>query len=158
MTSTIAIKKSPTYRNFWFERLVAVLALLNLCLVFFDLTYIHWRDLYLQVLPSITQAYDPIKGIQPHPETQNYLNKVAELEEQVLQAGLQSPQVENSLGELRLLSQQMIEDNPFDVANKSGALAKIKNEIRLRTNQQSAREAFNMFWSPAYLSQIGWQS
>jgi hypothetical protein len=158
MTSTIAIKKSPAYRNLWFERLVAVLALLNLCLVFFDLTYIHWRDLYLQVLPSITQAYDPIKGIQPHPETQNYLNKVTELEEQVLQAGLQSPQVENSLSELRLLSQQMIEDNPFDVANKSGTLAKIKNEIRLRTNQQSAREAFNVFWSQAYVSQIGWQS
>ncbi|MBD0385502.1 MAG: hypothetical protein ICV54_02960 [Nostoc sp. C3-bin3] len=158
MTSTVAIKKLPTYRNLWFERLVAVLALLNLCLVFFDLTYTQWRDFYLQVLPSITQVYDPVKGIQPHPETQNYLNKVTQLEEQVLQAGLQSPQVENSLGELRLLSQQMIEDNPFDVANKSGTLAKIKNEIRLRTNQQSAREAFNMFWSPAYLSQIGWQS
>jgi len=158
MTSKITLKKSPTYRYRWFERLIAILALLNLCLVFFDLAYIHWRDFYLQVLPSLTQVYDPVKGIQPHPETQNYLNKVTELEEQVLQTGLQSPQAENLLGELRLLSQQMIEDNPFYVANKSGILAKIKQEIRWRTNEKSARNAFNLFWSQAYLTQQGWQS
>lgn len=158
MTSKKDIRKSPVHRNRWFERLIAILAVINLCLVFFDLTYIHWRDFYLQVLPSITQIYDPIKGIEPHPETQNYLNKVIQLEEQVSQTSLQSPQTETLLDELRLLSQQMIEDNPFDVANKSGTLAKIKNEIRLRTNQQSARDAFNVFWSQTYLSQTSWQS
>jgi hypothetical protein len=75
-----------------------------------------------------------------------------------LQTGLQSPQAESLLAELRLLSHRMIEDNPFDVANKSGTLAKIKNEIRLRTNAQSARDAFTSFWSQAYLSRMGWQS
>ncbi|MCX7593457.1 MAG: hypothetical protein N2235_06805 [Fischerella sp.] len=158
MTSKIGIRKSSVPRNRWFERLIAILALLNLCLVFFDLTYISWRDFYLQVLPNVTQLYDPIKGIQPHPETQNYLDKVTELEEQVLQTGLQSPQAESLLRELRLLSHRMIEDNPFDVANKSGTLAKIKNEIRLRTNAQSARDGFTIFWSQPYLSQRGWQS
>lgn len=158
MTSKINQRKSPVHHNLWFERLIAILALLNLCLVFFDLTYINWRDFYLQVLPNITQIYDPIKGIQPHPEMQNYLNKVTELEEQVLQTSLQSPQAESLLGELRLLSHRMIGDNPFDVANKSGTLAKIKNEMRLRTNAQSARDAFTIFWSQAYLSQMGWQS
>ncbi|MGF1676470.1 MAG: hypothetical protein ACFCUV_22740 [Rivularia sp. (in: cyanobacteria)] len=158
MTSKKNIRKSPVVRNRWFERLIAILAVINLCLVFFDLTYIHWRDFYLQVLPNVTRIYDPIKGIEPHPETQNYLNKVTKLEEQVLQTGLQSTQTENLLDELRFLSHRMIEDNPFDVANKSGTLAKIKNEIRLRTNQQSARDAFNVFWSQTYLSQMGWQS
>lgn len=158
MTSKRDIKKYPVHRNLWLERVIAILALLNLCLVFFDMTYIHWRDFYLQVVPSLVQAYDPIKGIQPHPETQNYLNKVTELEEQALQTGLQSPQTESLLGELRLLSNRMIEDNPFDDANKSGTLAKIKNEMRLGTNEQSARDAFTRFWSQAYLSQQGWQS
>jgi hypothetical protein len=158
MTSKTSSSKSPVYRHRWLERLIAILALLNLCLVFFDLTYTQWRDFYLQVLPSITQVYDPIKGIQPHPETQNYLNKVTQLEEQVLQTGLQSPQAEKLLRELRLLSYQMIEDNPFYVDSKSGTLAKIKYEIRLRTNEQSARDAFNIFWSQTYLSQRGWQS
>ncbi len=151
-------KKDSVYRNRWFERIIAILALLNLCLVVFDMTYIHLRDFYLQVLPSLTQVYDPIEGIQPHPETQNYLNKVTELETQVLQTGLSSPPVESLLEELRLLSNRMIEDNPFDVANKSGTLAKIKHEIRLRTNEQFAREAFTKFWSQAYLSQQNWQS
>jgi len=158
MKSKIEIKKSHVHRNRWFERLIAILALLNLCLVFFDLTYIPLRDFYLQVLPSLTQLYDPVKGIQPHPETQQYLNNVTQLEAQVLQTGLSSPQVESSLDELRLLSNRMIEDNPFDVANKSGTLAKIKYEMRLRTHEQSARDAFTIFWSPAYLSQQGWQS
>ncbi|NJN08255.1 MAG: hypothetical protein HC815_09755 [Richelia sp. RM1_1_1] len=158
MTSKKNIRKSSVYHNRWFERLIAILAVINLCLVFFDLTYIHWRDFYFQVLPNVTQIYDPIKGIEPHPETQNYLYKVTELEEQVLQTSLNSPQVKNRLSELRFLSHRMIEENPFDVANKSGTLAKIKNEIRLHTNQQSARDAFNVFWSQTYLSEMGWQS
>jgi hypothetical protein len=54
MTSKINLRKSPVHRNLWFERLIAILALLNLCLVFFDLTYIPLRDFYLQVLPNIT--------------------------------------------------------------------------------------------------------
>ncbi|MGB3756174.1 MAG: hypothetical protein WBA07_07350 [Rivularia sp. (in: cyanobacteria)] len=157
MTSQTDVKEFPVYRNRWFERLIAILTLINLCLVFFDLTYIPRRDFYLQVLPSVTQLYDPIKGIKHHPETQNYLKKVTEIEAQVLQTGL-SPQAENWLRELRFLSHRMIEENPFDVANKSGTLAKIKNEIRLRTNQQSARDAFDVFWSQTYLSEMGWQS
>ncbi|MEA5570897.1 hypothetical protein [Calothrix sp. UHCC 0171] len=83
---------------------------------------------------------------------------MTKLEEQVLQTGLQSPPAESLLDELRLLSNRMIGDNPFGVANKSATLAKIKNQIRLRTNQPSARDAFNNFWSQAYLSQAGWQS
>ncbi|MBE9211950.1 hypothetical protein IQ247_04305 [Plectonema cf. radiosum LEGE 06105] len=158
MTSKKNIRKYPVVRNRWFEKLIAILAVINLCLVFFDLTYIHYRDFYLQVLPHLTQIYDPIKGIEPHPETQNYLDKVRELEEQISQTGLQSPQAESLLDELQLFSNQIIQDNPFDVANKSGTLAKIKNKIRLRTNQQSGRDAFNVFWSPTYLSEMGWQS
>jgi hypothetical protein len=158
MTSTLVIKKTHVRRNRWFERCIAILALINLGLVFFDLTYVALRDFYLQVLPPLTRIYDPVKGIEPHPETQNYLYKVNELQEEILQTGLQSTQAANLLSELRLVSSQMIEDNPFDVANKSGTLAKIKNEIRLRTNEQSARAAFATFWSQTYLSQQLWQS
>ncbi|MEA5568140.1 hypothetical protein VB693_22220, partial [Anabaena sp. UHCC 0399] len=119
MTSKRDIKKYPVYRNRWLERIIAILALLNLCLVIFDMTYIPLRDFYLQVLPRLTQLYDPIKGIQPHPETQHYLNKVTELEAQVLQTGLLSPQSERVLDELSLLSNRMIEDKPFYLANQS---------------------------------------
>jgi len=45
--------------------------------------------------------------------------------------GLQSSQVENLLQELRILSNEMIQDNPFE-ANKTGNLAKIKKQMRDR--------------------------
>lgn len=142
--------------NRWFERLIAIVVLVNFCLVLFDLSYLPWRDLYLQEVPTLTQLYDPIKGIKPHRETQRYLNKVNELE-QLIQTGLQTPQVENSLQKLRDLSNEMITDNPFVVANKSGTLEKIKHQMRDRVGKESAREAFTAFWSQPYLSQTGWQ-
>ncbi len=153
----LAQTKSSVRPNRWFERLLAIIALVNLGLVFFDLSYVPWRDFYFQNVPSLIQIYDPIKGIEPHRETQNYLNKVNQLEELVNQTGLESEGAEDLLGELRRLSNQMIEDNPFAVANKSGILEKIKNQMRDRIGEKSAHKAFDTFWSQAYLSQVGWQ-
>lgn len=150
-------RKTTVRWNRWVERLIAIVALVNLCLVLFDLSYLPWRDFYFQEVPILTQLYDPIKGIEPHRETQRYLNKVNELEQQVMQTGLQSPQVENLLQELRILSTEMIQDNPFEVANKTGSLAKIKNYLRDRVGKESAHEAFASFWSQDHLSQAGWQ-
>ncbi len=144
-------------RNRWFERLIAIIAVVNLGLVSFDLSYVPWRDFYFQEFPRLTQLYDPIKGIQPHRETQNYLAHVDELEKQVAQTGLQSPQVEKLLQELRSLSDEMIQDNPFAVANKTGSLEKIKNQIRVHMSRESAHKAFDLFWSFDHLSQAGWQ-
>ncbi|MCL1465992.1 hypothetical protein [Argonema galeatum] len=157
MTSNLGIKKVTVRRYLWLSRLIAIIASVNLGLVFFDLSYIPWRDLYLQFIPSITQLYDPVKGIEPHRETQRYLNSVNKLEKQVMQTGLESSEVESLLSELRSLSNQMIADNPFALANKSGYLEKIKNKMRDRIGKESAREAFGQFWSQAYLSQAGWQ-
>ena len=139
---------------------MAIAATVNLGLVLFDLSYVPCRNFYLQkipVHPRLTQLYDPIKGIEPHRETQKYLNTVNTLREQISQTGLQSPQAENLLEELRRLSVEMIESNPFAVANKTGSLEKIKNRMRDRVGKESAREAFSIFWSPAYLSKAGWQ-
>lgn len=136
---------------------MASIALVNFCLVLFDLSYIPWRDVYFREIPSLTRLYDPIKGIQPHRETQRYLDTVNKLETQVMQTDLQSPQVESLLEELRLLSNEMIEDNPFAVANKSGTLEKIKNQIRDRVQIKSSHRAFAYFWSQAHFAESGWQ-
>ncbi|MBF2065704.1 MAG: hypothetical protein IGS39_14965 [Calothrix sp. C42_A2020_038] len=140
----------------WFERLMAITATINLGLVLFDLSYIHWRDLYLRNLPELTRLYDPIKGIEPHRETEAYLAAVKVVSEQVIQTGLQSPQVEVQLEELRRLSVEMIETNPFTIANKSGTLERIKNRMRDRTSERSAKRSFAKFWSQSYLGQNGW--
>lgn len=152
----MANQKPLKLRNLYFERLMAIVATVNLCLVLFNLTYVPWRDFYLRRMPEITQIYDPIKGIEPNRETNNYLQKVKALEEQVSQTGLTSPEVKTQLEEISRLSRDTIDGNPFAAADKSGTLEKIKNRIRDRTNQESAKVAFATFWSQDYLSQKGW--
>nr|MDZ8004530.1 hypothetical protein [Nostoc sp. DedSLP05]MDZ8099396.1 hypothetical protein [Nostoc sp. DedSLP01] len=135
---------------------MAAIATVNLCLVLFDLSYVSWRDWYLQKLPQIVQIYDPIKGIEPHRDTKKYLETLDALQEQVNQTGLQSPEVKSSLEEINRLSKEMIDTNPFAGANKSGTLEKIKNRMRDRINKESAKESFAIFWSQPYLTQNGW--
>ncbi|PPS42720.1 hypothetical protein [Chroococcidiopsis sp. TS-821] len=141
----------------WRERGIAILALINLILVLFDATYLYSRDFYLQTMPSITRLYDPVKGIQPHPETESYLAQVAALEAQVALTGLQSPQTARELARMRALSQMLIEDNPFAAADKSSQFETIKQRLRVRTGETFARDAFARFWSQSYLTQAGWQ-
>ncbi|MGB3207052.1 MAG: hypothetical protein WBB28_18865 [Crinalium sp.] len=157
MTSPIIVKAKPIRRNNWLEKIIALIAAINFCLVLFNISYIHWRDIYINEIPSLTQLYDPIQGIEPHRETVRYLEQVNQLEEQVMQTGLASNEVEQLLEQLRFLSNEIIEDNPFAGANKSGLLEKIKNEIRDRVGIRSAHQAFAKFWSQEHLTTAGWQ-
>jgi len=155
--------KTTGWRHLWFERLMAIAATVNLGLVLFNLSYVPWRDFYLRKLPGLTRVYDPIKGIEPHRDTSDYLKTVNALKEQVSQTGLQSPQAETLLQELRRQSVEMIQTNPFALANKSGTLEQIKNRMRDRIykksykGKKSASIAFTIFWSRAHLSAYGWQ-
>jgi hypothetical protein len=160
----------------WFERTMAIIASINLGLVLFDLSYVNWRDFWLRgnfsvlsvnihiPLPPITPIYDQVKSIEPHRETKAYLDKVGQLEEQIAQTGLNSAQTEKILAELRNLSQDMIQTNPFLVANKSGTLERIKNRIKDHVSKNtgikglSSRQAFLTFWSQEYLSKYGWKT
>jgi hypothetical protein len=142
--------------DLWFERFMAIAATVSLGLVVFDLSYISWRDLYLRSFSPIVHLYDPVKGIQPHRETENYLVAVKALEEQVSQNGLQSPQTAAKLEEVRRLSTEIIDTNPFVAANKTGTLEKIKNRMRDRIAEKSAKQAFAKFWSQPYLLKKGW--
>ncbi len=69
-----------TRKNLWFERLMAVIALISLGLALFDLSYIPWRSFYFRNIPEITRYYDRYKGIEPHRETERYLNAVKTVE------------------------------------------------------------------------------
>jgi len=187
MSSIQRLTPSKSKRKFrlallW-ERAVALVASLNYLLVLFDLTYLPLRDFWLhgevQLLsfdigpvsfsglplevprPPITQWYDPIKGIQPYRETEQYLDKVNALEAEIDATNLrtklrslQSPEVTQLLEDLRQRSVEMIETNPFQLANKTGDLEKIKNKMRehIANDEDSAKEAFIEFWSQANLT------
>lgn len=141
----------------WLERIMALLALLNFLLVIFDLSYIPFRDLYLRSYPDLTVWYgENFKGIEADPFTEHYLATVVQLDEQVAQTGLTSPDAQEILADLRQQSEAMIDENPFQIAEKSGTLEQIKTKMRDRIGTDSSQGAFQRFWSPAYLSNAGY--
>lgn len=154
----------------WYERLMAAIAVVNLGFVSFDMTYVGLRDFWLRggvsigpvnfqvPVPPIPQWYDPIKGIEPHRETEQYLKSVQDLEASLFQSGLDSPKVDEALKVLQDESYKMIEGNWFDGAGKSGNLEKIKNRMRDRMGNKSSRQAFETFWSKDYLKSKGVES
>ncbi|MDJ0687026.1 MAG: hypothetical protein QNJ41_00805 [Xenococcaceae cyanobacterium MO_188.B32] len=173
-------KKQKKRPKLWLERFMALVATLNLLLVFFDLSYVPLRDFWLQghirlgefmvgfiesegikldIIPSrisrfITQ-YDRLKGIVPYRDTEQYLSKFAQLKEKIPTDDLNSPEIISLLADLRVRSVEMIETNPFAEAGKSGTLEQIKNRMRehLPNPDDSAKQAFRQFWTKNYLQQ-----
>ncbi|WP_255325212.1 hypothetical protein [Thermosynechococcus sp. NK55a] len=162
--------------NRTYERVMAAIASLNLALVLFDLTYIPLRDFWLlgkvripliqrviylpQPLP-ITRLYDPIKGIQPHRVTQQYINTVNQLRHTITTEGVDAPGTQALLTQLRQQSKTMVDTNPFALANKTGTLEQIKNRMRQRVfgnRDASSKESFERFWSSEYINAQDWRS
>jgi hypothetical protein len=135
---------------------MAIIAAIGFTIAIFDLTYIPCRDFYFRNLPIVVRSYDRYKGIEPHRETERYLNAVEQLKLTVNKTGLASSQTQSWLQELDGLSVSMIQNNPFQVAGKTGNLEKIKNEVRDRVQNQSSKGAFATFWSQDYLTKAGW--
>lgn len=105
----------------------------------------------------VTHLYDPVKGVEPNPETRQYLMRVDELRPEIIGVETDPERIEFLLSRLRSQSREIIDTNPFALANKSGQLAKIRNLIVAHFQDQetppsSAREAFDQFWSVDYLS------
>lgn len=149
---------SQNYRSWnWWNKLTALIALANIVLALFNLSYIQLRDVYLRQFPAIVAYYDPVKGIEPHPDTQRYLFTVDTLEAQLPHGRLQTPQTEQLLTNLRQQSTNLLEENPFLVANKFGTFAKLNRRIQTYVDTQSTRQAFARFWSQDYLAQVGWE-
>ncbi|MGK7934925.1 MAG: hypothetical protein AB4206_03850 [Xenococcaceae cyanobacterium] len=157
---------------------MALVATLNLMLVLFDLSYVPLRDFWLQgyirlgeltigflefegirldIIPypisKLITQYDLLKGIVPHRDTEQYLDKFAQLKQEIATKNLNSPEIVSLLAELRFRSVEMIDTNPFAEAGKTGTLEQIKNRMReyLPNPDDSAKEAFRQFWTVNYL-------
>jgi hypothetical protein len=130
--------------------------MLNLVLVFFNLTYIPLRQLYFHYVPALVRVYDPVKAIEPHSVTENYLAEIGRLRSRIAQAGLTSPPVAASLAGLRQQSTTLIAENPFLASGRITAFARLKRHMREFTGATSAGQAFQQFWQTDYLQKIGW--
>ena len=173
VTSYARTRKRPS--NLWFERLMALIAVINLIIVVFDLTYVPLRDFWLSgrvTLGGINSAYvkydgieldllsedisrfitqyDVIKGIVPNRNTEEYLDKVEQLKIE-LANNPNSITVDNLLGDLRRRSIEIIQTDAFSEANKTGNLERIKNKMRshIPNPDNSSKIAFWQYWTRA---------
>ena len=156
---------------------MALIAVINMVIVAFDLSYVPLRDFYLSgqvtvggintayvqfagikldLLPEsasefITQ-YDVVKGILPNRDTEEYLAKVEQLEQEIVANGVDSPNANALFGDIRRRSIEIVQTNAFSQANKTGNLERIKNKMRSHVPNQdnSAKSSFWRFWTPAH--------
>jgi hypothetical protein len=155
---------------------VALWALLNLLAVAVDLTYVPLRPFWLQrsvqpfpamplavplpLVPDITPWMDPIKGIEPHRETQGFLEAFASLDQAMAghRAGepLTPRQREVLLRQVRL-THQMVESDPFQATVGSGTLETIKNLLRRRAQRDSSKDAVSQLLGPEWMRRHAWE-
>ena len=159
------------------DRFVALWASFNLAWVVFDISYLPLRTFWLQrnltpvpslplvvpltVLPDITPLYDPVKGIEPHRETQAYLASFRRLDAALQAAdaaGLPSAGTQTLRRRQVALTLQMINDNPFAASGNAGTLEKLKNRLRQRAGLDSARQSATLLLSDPWLEQRDWRS
>jgi hypothetical protein len=182
MTKVKSQSRKYKLYQLWFEKFMALIVLFNYILVIFNLTYIPLRDFWLQgrvqlffkfgqwefnvppqpaqILPNglsqFITSYDAFKGIEPYRSTEQYLEIVEDLEQEINLQGLQqpNPKLESILADLRGRSIEMIDTNPFLIANKTGDLERIKNKMRdhiFNNEDASAKKSFEIFWTRDYL-------
>jgi len=169
-----ASQSSGPWTRGW-DRFVAVWASVNLLWVAFDISYLPLRTFWLQrnlypipsvplvvplgAIPDITPWIDPIKGIEPHRETQAYLGHFRVLDRAMLplkQGQPLSPGQRSLLKHQAQLTAELIDANPFLASEGSATLEKIKYRLRQRANQNSARQAAAQLLSAPWLEQQGW--
>ena len=161
---------APRFWRHW-DRAVALWASVNLLWVAFDITYVPLRTFWLQrnltplpqvplvvpltALPDITPLYDPLKGIEPHRETQAWLAGFQRLDQALLQ-GAPAPMLAPLRSRQLELTVQMINENPFAASGNSGTLEKLKNRLRQRAELDSTKQAAARLLSDPWLERRGW--
>jgi hypothetical protein len=164
--------KGPWLRR-W-DRFVALWASLNLLLVGFDLTYIPLRRFWLQRnlypipslplvvplgwIPDLTPWLDPIKGIEPHQETQAVLNRFQRLDQQLLNHGAASlAPLAPALAAQARGTTELLASQAFAASGNTANLETIQQRLRQRAGTASAQQAAARLLSPAWIARRGWQ-
>ena len=170
-------RRVKRYRpNLWLERFLALIVVINLIVVSFNLSYVPLRDFWLsgkvtiggintayfkyegieldlipQSVSQFVTQYDVVKGIIPNRDTEEYLEKVEQLKAELAINGVDSPLAKNLFGDLRRRSIEIVQTDAFSEANKSGNLERIKNKMRshIPNKDNSSKTSFWQYWTAA---------
>jgi hypothetical protein len=116
-----------TLRLLW-DLFMVWVALINLGLIVFDMTYLWLRPVYFEYLPVVTRIYDPVKGIEPHPLTEQFLEDL-NAAERLAELAPGSPQLDERLDALQTLTRRILLENPFERSGLGHNLELLKQSI-----------------------------
>ncbi len=136
-------------------------ALVNLGMILFDLTYLLLRPTYFRYTRVVTTVYDRVKGIEPHPLTDELLEEATQARD-LLALDPASPGLAERVARLRELSLRVLEENPFERSGQTHNLEILKvmvgQQVGASTRELGRADALaaavERFWSrePAALA------
>jgi hypothetical protein len=135
VTKYRALDRRSKLRFYW-DLFMVWVALVNLYLILFDLTYLWMRPTYFRFIPVVTRIYDPVKGIELHPLTQAYLDEV-DAARALVEANPSSPEVPQHVEELRTLSFRILTENPFERSGQTHVFDRLKQGVAEVTGMDS---------------------
>lgn len=105
--------------------LMVLIAIVNLSIILFDLTYLFMRPYYFHYYKDLL-FYDEVKGIEPHRLTEEYIQKFQEIKKTILEKKYIDDDIRRQQKELSKLSVKIIDSNPFEIAGRTKDLESIK--------------------------------
>lgn len=133
----------------WGERLLSWIVCLNVILVFYDLTYVEMRNIYLRGIIHLKKA-------QKTPE-QKYIEKVNLLYQLLQTEGVNSTKILSLLEDINRASFDLfIKNPPFRRFDRDSSIEQIKQKFIDKTREQDFKQALKIFWSQDYLINENW--
>ncbi|GIR75161.1 MAG: hypothetical protein CM15mP77_3180 [Synechococcus sp.] len=109
------------------------------------------------VVPAVAARhhpfYDRIKGIEPHRDTQRYLEQFKVLDQDSEHRCHLASKSEATAGAATQLTLRLLEANPFLSSGNTGALEKIKNRLRAHAGLESARQSATLLLDPDHIKE-----
>lgn len=115
-------------RELLWDAFMVWVALINLGLILFDLTYLLIRPTYQKIVPPLVRLYDPVKGIEPHPLTAALLAEEQAVRQALALAPPQEPS-EARLETLRALTARLLVENPFERSGQGRSFEAVRRRV-----------------------------
>jgi hypothetical protein len=128
-------------------------AIINLWMIIFDLSYLWLRPQYVTYLPVVASVYDPVKGIEPHPLTEALMNEI-NVTAALLDEAPPRWVIEEHRDNLEELTYRVVHENAFARSGQARTLGLISEALARNIGVTGGtlhdptvlREACDAFW------------
>lgn len=147
----MTMRRSLRPLRLWYERAIALIILLNVGLVLFDVTYVKSRNQHLWINWKVFE-------LKNTPQ-EDYVALVEGLNEAISSQGLESLEVQSLLSQVQAQSLDILVENPpFRLLGKDSHLHQIQESIIESTGLTDLNAAIAQFWSRDFIARRGWES